>query len=241
MKKQYLLLLFSLMIVSCAAKQELAINADTTVNLVDIDRSERVTIDNSEDILDSFSSEFSIPNPLFGDSSVGRGRDSFRSLINCNAVLLDDYSSRADMLAFARQDSTDSAREERMDKYRAEQLRDGMFRIRITMDSGFSDKSMEPDHWAMFIENAKGVQIEPTDIVASPVFTHSDSVFSQYGHTYFRTKGMKRTITLYFKQVTFFGEDLLSMHNPYLVLVISREQKKLARIAWHHTEKNDYP
>ena len=103
------------------------------------------------------------------------------------------------------------------------------------MESGFSQKSMETEHWAMYIENARGIMIEPSDITSSEISYKNDSVFSDDRRMHFSRDMMYRDLTLYFKQVTFFGEDLLSEKNPFFILVMSREKKTIARIAWNLT------
>ena len=98
---------------------------------------------------------------------------------------------------------------------------------------------MEPDYWAIYLETSGGVLVEPYDCVASPVRTGEDSVYSEQERMHFSRRMMTREITLYFKETTFFGEELLGADNPYLILALSRERQTVARMAWKLNEIRD--
>lgn len=191
-----------------------------------------VTSDDAKHVLDAYTVEFYIPNPLFGevDRTLRRFDPNHQSVIICHATLLDDISTEADILAASHPDSTDN--DNYAKEYRESNIREGMFRIRLTMESGFSRKSMEPDLWSLYLENASGTMIEPSDIVVSDVVSARDSTYSRDLRMSFNKNVFRRDFTLYFKRVTFFGEDLFGEKNPYIVLAISREKKVLARVAW---------
>ena len=200
-----------------------------------------ITCENAENIFGKYIIDFIVPNPLYGDygSSSGRIDPNHESTIHCRAVLLNDFSTRADILSKCRVDSLDEGNcEEFRKNYIEKNLRDGMFRIRIEMESGFSEKSMNPSHWAIYLENSSGVMIEPSDITDSSVTTFEDSVYSGYYDRNFPRRLLKRDVTLYFKKTTFFGEDLLSSENPYIILEMSHKKKTVARIAWKISEEN---
>lgn len=196
---------------------------------------EEVTRDTAGKILKKYTVDFTIPNPLNVDDDTRSRRfdPSHKGTIECTAVLLDEVSTEADIFNRCRSDSLDeeACRVFRGD-YAAKNLREGMFRIRITMESGFSERSIDPKHWALYIENADGVMIEPADITVSPMRTVTDSVYSKYYKLNFRRNVMKRDITLYFSTRTFFGQDILGGGTPFIVLVISRQKRTLARVAW---------
>lgn len=191
-------------------------------------------IEIAEKAISEYSVEFEIPNPLTGPASVYRRIDpNHEDTIICSATLLDDVSSEADIICKCSRDSLSVEEcESFTKKYRDEKIRDGMFRIRVSMESGFSPKSMDPKHWVIYIENSKGTVIEPDDIVTSPVTTLEDSVYSAYHRINLPRKLLKSSFELYFKRTTFFGEDLLSTDNSYLVLVFNRKKKTLSRVAW---------
>ena len=200
-----------------------------------------VTAATADSVLGAYTIEFSIPNPLSAGGSGSRRREAeHMTTIYCHAVLLDDTATKADILALCAADSLDGEgcaafREE----YREEHLRDGMFRIRITMETGFSEKSFDPRHWALFVETIDGVMVEPSDIILSPTTADRDTVFSSYSRQYIRRNMHVCDMTLYFKRITFFGDDLLGSGNSPLVFVMSRERKEVARVAWHHADKPD--
>ena len=198
-----------------------------------------VTAAASDSVLAGYTVAFSIPNPLSaGGSSGSRRREAeHMNTIYCQAVLLDDVATEADILAGCAADSL--AGEECAifrQEYRVDHIRDGMFRIRITMKTGFSEKSFDPDHWGMFIETTGGVMVEPADVVLSHRTANRDTVFSTYSRQYIRRNLHVSDMTLYFKRITFFGADLLGPDNSPLVFVMSRKRKDVARVAWRHAD-----
>ena len=221
-------------LISCGSGKVIIHNTD---RVADVSTSKGVTVENfesAEKILKDYTLEFTIPNPLTGQNSATRRIDpNHEDTILCNATLLDDISTEADIVYNCHHDSLDSGEcEAYREKYLRENLKDGTFRIRVSMESGFSAKSMDPDHWVIYIENVKGVVIEPFEIVATPVTSHNDSVYSNYYRVNMSRNLLHRDVNLYFKRNTFFGEDLLGSDNPYFVLVFTYEKKTLARVAW---------
>lgn len=229
----YAAVIMTLIAGGCSSNRLNLDSSDLLRDISAVDREVTVTPENSEDILKQYVIEFVIPNPLSGGSgsrSLGENRES---VIACRAALLDDFSTEADILYNCRVDSLspeDSA--DYREKYLRDNVRDGMFRILISMESGFSSKSMEPDYWSMYLETPDGIMIEPVDRIATPVITADDSLYSETFNRTLFSINLKRNITLYFRNTTFFGENLLGGDNPYLILVISREQQTVARIAW---------
>ena len=193
----------------------------------------RTTVD-AEKVIKLYSIDFDIPNPLFGQNTTFRRNDpNHEDIIKSRATLLDETSTEADILYYCFRDSLGAAAYETYRQvYTRDKVRKGMFRIRISMESGFSPKSMEPEYWTMYLENAKGVMIEPADITVTPVTSLEDSIFSDFYRVNLPRNLIKREMTLYFNRNTFFGEDLLSRENPFIVLVITREKKTLERLAW---------
>ena len=219
----------------CASRKHFVGDSDRMADLTIIDTTRTVTRANAEDILRSYMMEFSIPNPLVaagGGVTSAANDPSHESTITCRAVLFDDHSTEADIYFNCPADSLDDGCAAFRAAYMEQRVREGMFRIMIAMESGFSDKSMEPDLWTFYLETPGGVMLEPSDTVATPVMAVDDSIYSEY---YRRSVGRQvntRNITFYFPQETFFGEDLLTGDTPYLVFVISRDRRTIARLAW---------
>ncbi len=194
-----------------------------------------VTRENAAEVLKVYTIPFSIPNPLYGDTSVRQTDPVNQSTISCRATLLDSISTVADIAFRCRADSLDAtAGSTFADRYRRENLRENTFRIRIAMETAFSEKSLEPRHWAMYVETANGIMIEPSDIEIAPFEAREDTTGRGNASFAFGRRMFARDMTLYFKRVTFFGTDLLGPENPYLVFVMSREREEVARIAWRH-------
>ncbi len=229
------LLITIFMVFSCSSAPKGLRSAKEIADICTVRESGEINADNAGEIIKKYGINFDIPNPFHSDSG-GRSKRfdlSHESIILCRAVLLDDYSTEADILFQCTADSLDESHcEEFRKKYIEKNLRENMFRIRIEMESGFSEKSMNHEHWAMYIENSDGVMIEPVDITSSGVKALKDSVFSDYNNIYFHQNLLRRDITLYFKSRTFFGQDILGGENPFIVFVMSRKKKTLARVAW---------
>ena len=225
-----------LFVYSCTAGSGRLRDVDNIIDISTVNKKKPVTFDNAREIIDKFSSSFQIPNPLYGSNeSITRKADpNHENIILCKATLLDDFSTEADILNQCRKDSLDEQScHELRERYVGQYIRNGMFRIRISLESGFSAKSMEPDLWAMYIENSSGIMIEPSDITVSEITALEDTVYSDYHVIHLQRNVMLRDITLYFKRTTFFGEDLFGKGNPYIVLVMSHKRKTVARIAWN--------
>jgi hypothetical protein len=194
-----------------------------------------VTSENAAEVLKVYTIPFSIPNPLYGETSVRQTDPVNQSTISCRATLLDSISTAADIFLRCRMDSLDAAAGTAFaGRYRRDNLRENTFRIRITMETAFSEKSLEPRHWAMYVETADGVLVEPSDIEITPSEARADTTGRRNEPFKFGRRMYARDMTLYFKQVTFFGADLLGPDNPYLLFVMSRERNEIARIAWRH-------
>ena len=209
-------------------------NADEYTDVASVRYKADISAENALSILDAYSIDFDIPNPFV---TGGRPRrtvnPNHEEIILCRAVLLDDYSTEADIVAHCIEDSLDSAEcEKYRETYEKDLLRNDMFRIRLSMETGFAEKSLDPDHWIMYIENSEGVIIEPADIALSDVVSSQDSMYSPYLRRDIPRRLMMRDVTLYFREMTFFGSDLLGSGNDYITLVITREKKTLARVVW---------
>ena len=240
MKIVLCIFLTCLLIYSCSAGSGKLRDVDMIIDISAVSTKKSITYENAQNILDQFSTAFQIPNPLFGgnESILRKSDPNHESIILCTAILLNDYSTEADIMNQCMKDSLDEhSCNELREKYIEQHVRDGMFRIRISMESGFSTKSMEPDLWAMYIEDTNGVMIEPSDITVSEFKALKDTLYSNYNRVYLHRNIMLRDITLYFKRITFFGEDLFGKDNPYIVLVLSHKRKTVARMAWNISGK----
>ncbi len=236
MKIVVLIALTLFMVLSSCASGPIGLRNVREINDVSgLNTGQVISYDNAGKILEKYVINFIIPNPLYGDfgSESNETDPSHESVIHCRAVLLDDFSTEADILFQCKTDSLEKVNcEEFREKYIEKNIRDGMFRIRIEMESGFSDKSMNPELWSIYIENSSGVMIEPFDITNSSIASVEDSVYSEYYKRNFSRHLLKNEITLYFKKTTFFGENLLSSKNTFIILEMSREKKVVARVAW---------
>ena len=221
---------------SCATSTNRPKDVKNIADISTINAGEHVTKENANKILRRYTINFIIPNPLYGDTgNRPQGMNpKHEETIYCKAILLEDLSTEADIFVQCRKDSLDEKSCEDFRKnYFEQHVRDGMFRIQISMESGFSDKSMEPGLWDMYIENVRGVMIEPIDIEKSKISALQDTVFSSFERINLPRNVLHRDITLYFKRITFFGEDLFGKENPFIVFVISRKQKIVSRVAWN--------
>ena len=123
-----------LIIVSCASSYNQLRDVDEAVDISTIKTENSVTENNAGEILESYSIDFEIPNPLFGESSsvMRRADMNHQSTIVCRIVLLDELSTKADILVQCLKDSLEEKScEEFRKSYYEKHVCDGMFRIRI--------------------------------------------------------------------------------------------------------------
>jgi len=229
----------SLIAVSCASGKNNIKNADYVADIKKVRYVSPVDQSNYTDIVKKYSINFKIPNPLLGEASFNPRRfdPNHENEILCRAILLDDVSSEAEIYRICRKDSLNIAfRDSLLDDTRTKFARKGIFRIKIDMESGFSEKSLEAENWAIYIENANGVMIEPQNIIQSPIIGKEDSVSAFRNTPMVQRRVMSREITLLFNKTTFFGQDLFSEKNPLIALVISQKKKTAARIVWSLSE-----
>ena len=233
-----IILLYLIFTLSCGSPLRSIRNVDSHVDVSKCKPEAFNTYDEADETMQVYSIDFEIPNPLVGSNMAYRRIDpSHENIIKCRATLLNDISTQADIMFQCFKDSLNdeeiiSFRESYFEKH----IKDGMFRIRISMESGFSPKSMEPKLWTIYLENSRGIMIEPSEITTSVVTSDEDSVYSEFYRINLPRHLLRRDITLYFKSTTFFGEDLLSSSNPFIVLAIARVKKTLVRIAWKTSE-----
>jgi len=236
----YAIVIICLVFVSCASAPNNLRDVETIADVSESRSREILTCENAEEYLNRYSIDFKIPNPFVGDSVISSRRvdPSHEATIYCRATLLDEVSTEADIIIGCEKDSLDEASCEKFRKtYIEKNVREGMFRIRILMVSGFSPKSMDPDHWAIYIEDARGIMIEPKEIKTYEVSASQDTIYSKYYGIFLPRNLLRRDINLYFQRRTFFGEDLLGEENPHIVFVMSHEKKTVARVAWNIHEK----
>jgi hypothetical protein len=219
---------------SCASRYGSLSHVD---KIADISKITNQVNDEPEKILKEYTIEFRIANPLVEpgtiSNSIRRVDPSHEEQIYCKATLLDSLSTEADMRYQALKDSLDQkSYAEFRKKYLDEQVNKGQFRIRIGMESGFSQMSLDPKYWAIYIIDSKGVMIEPVQITASPVVSEQDSIFINSRGYKFPRNRIYRELTLFFNRTTFFKEDLFGPQNKTIALEITREKKTLARVAW---------
>jgi hypothetical protein len=232
--------LFSLVVLSCASHSGSFPDSDARTTIGNAIPSDSTSTVAPKSILDRYTLEFKIPNPLAEPGSVmnRRADPSHEGLIYCRATLLDSLATEADIAFISAKDSLSGEGYDRFRKiYLEEKVHPGQFRIRIAMESGFSPKSLDPKHWVMYLKNPQGVMIEPVQIQFTPGSSKQDSLYSSYQRASLPRTRIYGYITLYFNRVTFFKEDLLGKASPYLLLEIAQNQKTVARALWKNGKK----
>ena len=226
---------FFMVVVSCSSTRNGVRDADVVADLAHDGKTSVADTADPLKILERHTIEFKIPNPLAdqGMTGIRRVDPSHESQIFCKAILLDSLSTEADIAAICARDSLgETARADFRKNYLAEHVRNGQFRVRISMESGFSPKSLDPAHWVIYLENARGIAVEPTQIVSSIAKSHSDSIYSSFHRMSLPRTLIRGDITLYFNRMTFFREDLLGPANAYILLEMVQEKRTVARVAW---------
>jgi hypothetical protein len=231
-------LLAGMFALSCASRSGDGRGTDATAEIgwgngPDVD----LTVDPAA-ILNRYTVTFRIPNPLVGEGMVSNRRidPSHESQIYCRATLLDSISTEADIALACAKDSLDTAQSaEFRRKYLEEQVQPGRFRIRISMESGFSPKSLEARHWVMYLMNARGIMIEPVQVITAGTVSEKDSIYSSFHRISLPRTRINGEITLYFDRVTFFREDLLGKENSLIALELAHEKKTVAHVVWKNS------
>ncbi len=227
-------ILFSLAVLSCGSHGSFP-DSDARSTIGNAAPSGSGSPVSPKSILDRYTLEFKIPNPLAEPGSVvnRRADPSHEGQIYCRATLLDSISTEADIAFTSSKDSLSGESYDRFrKKYLEEKVRPGQFRIRIAMESGFSPKSLDPKHWVMYLMNSRGVMIEPAQVQFTPGSSLRDSLYSSYQRVSLPRTRIYGYTTLYFDRVTFFKEDLLGKDSPYILLEIVQNQKTVARALW---------
>jgi hypothetical protein len=227
------------MFLSCASRSGDIRDADATAEIEWDSGSGSNPKDDPAAVLERYTVEFRIPNPLVGEGMTSNRRidPSHESQIYCRATLLDSIATEADIALACTKDSLDTAQSaEFRRKYREERVQPGRFRIRISMESGFSPKSLEARHWVMYIMNDRGIMIEPVQVKASSASSESDSVYSSYNRMSLPRTRINGEITLYFDRITFFKEDLLGKENTQIALEMAHEKNTVAHVVWKNTK-----
>jgi hypothetical protein len=230
-----IIILSSLTVLSCASRSGNFPNSDAHATIGISAAPDSNKADSPKSILDRYTVDFKIPNPLADPGSVMNRRTdpSHEGQIYCRATLLDSTATEADIAFTSARDSLSGEGYDRFrKKYMEENIRSGQFRIRIAMESGFSPKSLDPKHWIMYLINSKGVMIEPSLIQFTPGSSKLDSLTVGYQRISMPRTRIYGYITLYFNRVTFFKEDILGPATPYLLLEIVQDQKTVARVLW---------
>ncbi|MHB9028969.1 MAG: hypothetical protein ACYC9O_09380 [Candidatus Latescibacterota bacterium] len=230
-----ILFIIGVTVLSCASRNGVDRGSNTTTEIGWDSGSGPNPADDPAAVLKRHTVEFRIPNPLVGEGMTSNRRidPSHESQIFCRATLLDSIATEADIAMECAKDSLDTAQSAEFRRtYLAERVQPGRFRIRISMESGFSPKSLEARHWVMYIMNARGVMIEPVQVKTASAVSEKDSIFSSYHRISLPRTRINGEITLYFDRVTFFKEDLLSKENPLIALEMAHEKKTVAHVEW---------
>jgi hypothetical protein len=223
--------------VSCASRTGIFRHADEVADISKTASLELKTENDAEKILKEYTIPFRIANPLIEPgsitSNIRRVDPSHEEQIYCKAILLDSLSTEAEIRYQAGKDSLDQkASSEYRKKYLNENVQSGQFRIRIEMESGFSPLSIDPKFWSLSLLDARGVMIEPLQIISNRVVSEQDSIYASNNRIKLARNRIRGEITLVFNRITFFKEDLLGPNNGAIALEITREQKTLARVVW---------
>ncbi len=241
----YLPLVLGATVFACASRSGDIRDADAVAEIRWGAAAESDSAEDAAAVIKLHTVAFRIPNPLVGQglASSRRVDPNHESQIYCRATLLDSIATEADITLACEKDSLDADRRiEFRRKYLEERTQPGRFRIRIAMESGFSPKSIDPAHWAMYIMNARGIMIEPAQIKTTPAISKKDSIYSSFHRMSLPRNLINGEIILYFDQVTFFKENLLGEENPFIALEMAHEKETVARVVWRNAgaiEKKD--
>ena len=116
-------------------------------------------------------------------------------------------------------------------EYRAEHRSDTQFRIRLKLRSTFSQNSLDPKFWNIYIKNDDDIAVEPERVVMEdPVVVRHDSL-ARPGRPPIKAGLYTRTVDLYFAKRTPFGLEPLK-DTEWLRLFISRNRQDQVVFTW---------
>jgi hypothetical protein len=106
------------------------------------------------------------------------------------------------------------------------------FRIDLKLESNFSEKSLQPRFWDMFIEDDDKIMYEPVRFEAEPVVAVKKDTLSEPGRANILGGPYRRLVHLYFSRISPMGGPLLSAETEQLRLVFSRNRMRLGEAIW---------
>lgn len=175
---------------------------------------------------------FTPRNPFY--VSTGRREspeEAYLKKIEVEATLYDPILVEAWVRYQASQDSLAPGDLEKYRRiYRQTHDPEHLLRVELRLRSGFAEKSVDLEAWAVYLVDNRGTFYEPSRVVQGEISQREVEV-DYYGYT------MKRTITsstadLYFPQITFYGHRIYGPKTRFLKLVFAYHRETQGEGIW---------
>ncbi|RKY68598.1 MAG: hypothetical protein DRQ02_03830 [Candidatus Latescibacterota bacterium] len=180
-----------------------------------------------------WTANFTLPDPLFKESDSNLS--PFLSppdlgLIRVSATLYGEEMIDAWVRKTCREESLSYT--QAYEQYENKHHPEDQFRIELKLQSHFSEHSLEPELWTIYLEDDQDVMYEPLSVQKGEIVVKEKEICAPHSNFPIRIRQISRTIDLYFPRVTFFGKRLLSQQTKYLRLVFSYQKKPMGDAKW---------
>jgi hypothetical protein len=186
-----------------------------------------------EELKTQWTANFTIPDPLFKESDSNLPpflKPHSLGLIKVAAALYGEEMINAWVRKTCEEESLSC--EETYKKYEDKHHPEDQFRIELRLQSHFSEHSLEPELWTIYLEDDQDVMYEPLAVQKGEISTEEREIYSPYSNLPIEISQIRRTVNLYFPRVTFFGKRLLSKRTKFLRLVFSYQKRPVGEAKW---------
>lgn len=206
------------------------------VRIVTLETSEK--IGPFEEVKTQWTANFTIPDPLFKESDSNLPpflKPHDLGLVKVAAALYGEEMINAWVRKTCEEESLSC--EEAYKKYEDKHHSEDQFRIELRLQSHFSEHSLEPELWTIYLEDDQDVMYEPLAVQKGEVSTEEREIYSPHSNLPIEISQIRRTVNLYFPRVTFFGKRLLDKQTKYLRLVLSYQKRPVGEAKWFFDPK----
>ncbi len=186
-----------------------------------------------EEVKARWTANFTIPDPLFKESDSNLPpflKPPNLGLIKITATLYGEEMIDAWVRKTCEEESLSC--EEVYEEYENKHHPEDQFRIELRLQSHFSEHSLEPELWTIYLEDDQNVMYEPLSVQKEKISIEEKEIPSPYYNFPIRIKRISRKVDLYFPRVTFFGKSLLGKQTKFLMLVFSYQKRPVGEAKW---------
>lgn len=223
----FLCLFFIISLFSCTATQIYCSHCTPQYNIKSIHSR---SLDSLAFLKKERTVSWKMQNILFSssDRSLNRFKDFDESTMDVTSTLYDDLLIGCMLDSIAQQDTSSYAT--LLHKYQEKHNSNEYIRIQVTLTTYFSRKSIENELWTIYLVDENGDMYESERVVFGSITEQSSS--GKYRDKTLSRSHYQSVIDLYFKRITFYGQDLISLDRKYLKLVFAYKRKIIGAGGW---------